>query len=215
MKKALRLADGKMLSKGLYKAVSKSGKLIASGLWQVAKDKFPSVKKNVSQSFFESAMAVEWRNALAELEQEQPILQLCAGSWKAEQMLSNILRFMAKKEKKGRKQGNRGKRNNGAKLSDLNSDSESESDASLNPKPSLAKRKRPLTEDESECSTKKKRTSLQPEWESQTDDIDPSPDTASLNKQIDTISISDPPASKQQTAKRKGKQRAQNGEFFS
>ena len=135
MKKALRMPDGNMLSKGSYKVVSKSGWLVANRLRQITAVKYPDFRKNMNRSFFESAMTAEWRNSLAELEQEQPLLQLCAGSWKAEQVLSNSLRFMGKNKKSQSKNAR----------CDDNSDSDSESESGSNTlqnrKASSAKRK--------------------------------------------------------------------------
>ena len=213
MKKALRTADGEVLSRGSFKAVSKSGRLVANRLRQKAEEKFPDFTKNMTRSFFESAMTIEWRSALAEFEQEQPILQLCAGSWKAEQMLLNILRSMGGKNKR-KKDGNRERRNNN---SDSESDSESESgsDKPKNPKPSSAKRKR--EEEESQSGSKKMRTSMQ-EGISQNDDVDPSATSLLGNEPpIDTIADLRLPASQQdilavKPMKGKGKQK-QNREF--
>ena len=112
MEKSIQNPDGTMIGKGSWNAIMASAHLVKKDLLALHHPDKSVNQSRKSMTFFHNYFPVEWQVAIDKLEGLQPVLCLCASHWKAEHVLSNLLR-----------RANRSLRNTGKKNQiSLNSD---------------------------------------------------------------------------------------------
>ena len=93
MEKAIRHEDGMLISAGEWRAIKANARAIAN------RDLLPlpiprgtplSMKKK-TKTFFTKYFFKHWTDAVLRLEEQEPLLTLCAAHWKAEHVLNTIL----------------------------------------------------------------------------------------------------------------------------
>jgi hypothetical protein len=92
MQKALRHADGTMLSKNEYGRVLAAARHLSTELLHL-KDSFQKCisLQGPTRTYFRLFHYTEWMNKINELERLHPLVGLCFDHWKAEQMLGSAL----------------------------------------------------------------------------------------------------------------------------
>jgi hypothetical protein len=95
MHKALRHADGTMLSKNEYGRVLAAARHLSAELLQLKPPKDSSQKgislQKPTRTYFRVFHHIEWMNKINELERLHPLVGLCFDHWKAEQILGSAL----------------------------------------------------------------------------------------------------------------------------
>ena len=90
MEKCIRNADGTRIHKREWRAImAAAGAIVDRQLRPLAPPK--EGQGLAPRTFYRKHCARAWFSAIATLEVEQPILGLCAGHWKAEHTLGQIL----------------------------------------------------------------------------------------------------------------------------
>ncbi|KAI0062595.1 hypothetical protein BV25DRAFT_1838394 [Artomyces pyxidatus] len=116
MNRAIRHADGTMITPGEYSAIRASARKYKTFLLALATPRgLEKAKKTMT--YFRNHHAAEWQRVVRELEAEQPLLALCASNWKSEHILCSVLQHNtgkgtpanAQKQKKAPSRGNRPK----------------------------------------------------------------------------------------------------------
>lgn len=153
MKKAIRDERGEMVSDQYYDSILKSAALYVNELVLLVHTKAP--KQAPRKTYVEKHFPSQWRSAINRFEAEHPPLALCASHWKADQLLSEMLRARkpgivdpeAASSGSKRKRGNSGAQtvaNNKQKKQKLKrdehkvSDAENEDDDGMEPLPDNA-----------------------------------------------------------------------------
>lgn len=90
MHTAIRNTDGTLITNGVYDAIKMSSRIVAQALVAVEL-KGRNVGRAKTKQLFKQFFDVEWSEAITQLEELQPILQLCASHWKAEHVLGASL----------------------------------------------------------------------------------------------------------------------------
>jgi hypothetical protein len=142
MDRAIRHPDGRMVCDVEWNAIKASARLIVhelASLPQAESNRIAKVRK--TKVFYRSQYPRQWRTAIQQLEDQQPLLKLCASNWKADHVLGNALlaakdpdalltKRKKSKDKKKKKQG-KGKEKEKEKAKEKEkekSDSKSESE---------------------------------------------------------------------------------------
>jgi hypothetical protein len=90
MEQCIRHPDGTLLTSGEWASIRATGRLVKAELLNLKPD--PRNKKRAkTKSYFRTFHPIEWANALNKMEQQQPLLALCSGQWKADHVLGNTL----------------------------------------------------------------------------------------------------------------------------
>ncbi|KAF7986438.1 hypothetical protein HWV62_31193 [Athelia sp. TMB] len=90
MQTVIRNPDGTMISEGVWNAIKLSSRQIAQSLLSI-KLKGNEETRAKTKQFFKSFYSAQWTEAVEQLERLQPLLQLCAGNWKADHVLGSTL----------------------------------------------------------------------------------------------------------------------------
>lgn len=90
MQFAIRKTDGTLISDGVWGAIKLSSRQVAQSLLSLKFKKTDETRTKTKQ-YFKSFHSAEWTEAITQLEQLQPLLQYCAGHWKAEHVLGATL----------------------------------------------------------------------------------------------------------------------------
>lgn len=90
MQTAIRNADGTLISDGVWSAIKLSSRQITESLLSIETTSRNATRSKTKQ-FFKSYYSAEWREGITQLEELQPLLQLCAAHWKAEHVLGSTL----------------------------------------------------------------------------------------------------------------------------
>jgi hypothetical protein len=92
MQSVIRRENGELIDTGLYMAIRASGHdIIKDELFSpLSRDK-SSQNRPRTMKFFKDTCRDAWNKAIRLYEEEQPLLMLCSGHWKAEHMLQSIL----------------------------------------------------------------------------------------------------------------------------
>jgi hypothetical protein len=80
-----------MISKGEWNAIQSSARAIKMELISLPAPKGVSKACKKTKTYFKTYFSRDWDQAIDKLESQEPLLQLCATHWKAEQLLGNIL----------------------------------------------------------------------------------------------------------------------------
>jgi hypothetical protein len=95
MEKAIRHADGTMITRSEWTAIKATGRMIKSELTALPRPsndrKARKMKK--TKTYFRTYFPSRWNAALNKMEQQQPLLALCASHWKAESVLGTLLQY--------------------------------------------------------------------------------------------------------------------------
>jgi hypothetical protein len=90
MKKAIRDEQGKMVSDEYYDSILKSATLYVNELVLLVHTKAPAQAPR--KTYIEKHFPSQWRGMIRRFEAEHPPLALCGSHWKADQLLSEMLR---------------------------------------------------------------------------------------------------------------------------
>jgi hypothetical protein len=93
MEKAVRHEDGTLINVGEWRAIKANARAIASRdllPLPLPRDTPFSTKKK-TKTFFTKYYLKHWTDAVLKLEEQEPLLALCAAHWKAEHVLNIIL----------------------------------------------------------------------------------------------------------------------------
>lgn len=110
MDKAVRTADGRMVTKGEWRAIKATARMIITT--ELTKLPVPTNsvarKGERTKTWYKTHYPIEWNAAIMQMEAQQPLLALCAAHWKADQILGmQILTMLdASKKKKHKKKKN-------------------------------------------------------------------------------------------------------------
>jgi hypothetical protein len=90
MEQCIRHPDGTLLTSSEWVSIRATGRLVKAELLNLKSD--PRNNKCArTKSYFRMFHPIEWANALNKMEQQQPLLALCSGQWKADHVLGNTL----------------------------------------------------------------------------------------------------------------------------
>jgi hypothetical protein len=92
MDRAIRHPDGSMVCDVKWNAIKASARLIVhelASLPQAESNHIAKVQK--TKVFYRSQYPRQWRTAIQQLEDQQPLLKLCASNWKVDHILGNAL----------------------------------------------------------------------------------------------------------------------------
>jgi thiamine pyrophosphokinase len=92
MDRAIRHPDGRMVCDVEWNAIKTSARLIVhdlASLPQAESNRIAKVRR--TKVFYRSQYPRQWRTAIQQLEDQQPLLKLCASNWKADHVLGNAL----------------------------------------------------------------------------------------------------------------------------
>ncbi|KAF9522800.1 hypothetical protein CPB83DRAFT_840235 [Crepidotus variabilis] len=101
MQQAIRTADGNTVSLELYHLINEEARRIKKSLLQSAKDHSKRPAKGPTKTWFIDHMPDIWARKIDEFETKYPVLNLCAGKWKAETLVANALSWKSPKGKSG------------------------------------------------------------------------------------------------------------------
>ena len=94
MEQCIQHSDGTMITSSEWSAIKATGRLIKAELLALkptsSRDR-RVMSKRKTKSYFCSFYPNEWHAALLKMEQQQPLLALCASHWKADHVLRNSL----------------------------------------------------------------------------------------------------------------------------
>jgi len=101
MEKAVRHADGTLISPGEWSAIRATARLVRLDLINLPPPRYLKDRRGKNQlshtkTFFRTYFPKEWQNALGKMENQQPLLALCSAHWKADHVLGNALLTGAK-----------------------------------------------------------------------------------------------------------------------
>lgn len=92
MELAIRNADGTMIGRGTYTSMKGSAQAIARNLLELpAPLTSDGNRRSKTKNYFTSFHSQEWNDAIAQLEEKEPLLALCAGHWKASHLVGQCL----------------------------------------------------------------------------------------------------------------------------
>jgi hypothetical protein len=93
MEKAVRHEDGTLINVGEWRAIKANARAIASHdlLPLPLPCDTPFSTKKKTKTFFTKYYLKHWTDAVLKLEEQEPLLALCAAHWKAEHILNIIL----------------------------------------------------------------------------------------------------------------------------
>lgn len=93
MQTAIRNVDGTLISDGVWDAIKVSSRHVSQSLLSI-KTTTRDAAKNKTKQFFKSYYSAEWREAITQLEELQPLVQHCAAHWKADHVLGATLAYI-------------------------------------------------------------------------------------------------------------------------
>ena len=96
--KIIRHANGTMITNSAVKAITSRARPIVNKI--LARVPSHIQHKEIGKVYFRTTYPTEWDAGCEELETAQPLLRLCAGHWKAEFVLAQVIKSM-KRGKKG------------------------------------------------------------------------------------------------------------------
>jgi len=93
MEKAVRHEDGMLINAGEWRAIKANVRVIASRdlLPLPIPRNTPISMKKKTKTYFTRYYLKQWNDAVLKLEEQEPLLALCAAHWKAEHVLNTIL----------------------------------------------------------------------------------------------------------------------------
>jgi len=105
MKSALRNRDGSTIEQGIYQLICGSARSIIKSILLPLKP--ANFAKGASlASHFQTNNPTQWTAAVLQLEQQHPLVALCAEHWKAKHLLQAALRYKNRKKGGGGGGGN-------------------------------------------------------------------------------------------------------------
>ena len=105
MEKCIRNEDGSPISGVQWRAIKLSARMIAQA--QLLSLPSPNLSKPIARTkvYYKQHHLKAWLNAIHELEERQPLLFLCEGSWKAEHVLgASLLAHASEAKQKTKRQ---------------------------------------------------------------------------------------------------------------
>jgi len=94
MEKAIRHADGTMITGSEWSAIKATGRVVKSELMALPPPNDRKARKmNKTKVYFRTYHPGRWNAALDKMEQQQPLLALCASHWKADLVLGTLLQY--------------------------------------------------------------------------------------------------------------------------
>lgn len=106
MDRCIRNQDGSEISRGEYRAIKTSARRLVNKHLTPLKEPSDLAAKNRSKtkSYYQKHHAKPWDETVRNLEENQPLVALCASHWKADHLLGNCLQAIVDDTKK--KEGN-------------------------------------------------------------------------------------------------------------
>jgi hypothetical protein len=92
MDRAIHHPDGSMVCDVEWNAIKASARLIVHKLASLPQAESNCIAKvQKTKVFYRSQYPRQWQTAIQQLEDQQPLLKLCASNWKADHVLGNAL----------------------------------------------------------------------------------------------------------------------------
>ncbi|KAG5634301.1 hypothetical protein H0H81_002497 [Sphagnurus paluster] len=94
MERAIRHADGSLINKGVWRSIRSTASHIVNERLLTLKrpSAAPSSAKQNSRKYLKKYFPSKWDDAISSLEEQEPLVALCASHWKAEHVLGTVLR---------------------------------------------------------------------------------------------------------------------------
>ncbi|KAF7965365.1 hypothetical protein HWV62_44117 [Athelia sp. TMB] len=99
MNTAIRNTDGSLITAGVWDVIKLSSRQVAQSLLGM-KFSAHETSRSKTKSFFKSFYPTQWTQSITQLEQLQPLLQLCASNWKANHVLGGTLAAIVQSKNK-------------------------------------------------------------------------------------------------------------------
>jgi len=106
MQSVIRHENGDLIDTGLYTAIRVSGcSLIEDELFPLLPKNRATQNRPRTKKLFKDTCREAWNKVVRQYEEEQPLLTLCSGHWKAEYMLGSILASIQQLETRNKNKG--------------------------------------------------------------------------------------------------------------
>lgn len=107
MDRCIRHTNGQEISAAEYRSIKTSVRMLVNiHLATLALPSDPAAKNQPkTKSYYKKYYPQNWRDVLAKVEEQEPLVALCAAHWKADHIVGNCLRAIADAEKLARRKG--------------------------------------------------------------------------------------------------------------
>ncbi len=155
MERCIRDKDGNEVSSSVWRAIKKSAKMLVNIYLKTLKDPTDPLAKTKTKgkTYYSRFFPQIWNDVLSKLEQNEPLLRLCAAHWKADHIIGNCLQAIVEENRKNKKKASAQSTHNDASDSEV----EGREDIDLEPEVQARGRKRAPEELLEPVEKKKKR----------------------------------------------------------